>query len=707
MKYRMLAILACFLILIGLLPSGLSPAAARQPGQPDFDLARQIEFKAGDVLVKFKEGRVSAAIAEGIRNQHNAERVRFLYNSDVELWQVPEGQEQSIVEALNANPAVEYAELNYRIHIFGVPNDRRYSEQWAHPIVQSPAAWDLSTGSSSVTIAIVDSGIDESHPDLQARIVAGHDFVDDDTNPHDLNGHGTHCAGIAAAVTNNSIGVAGMDWQARIMPVRVIDKEGYGDVEALANGIRWASQEGADVISISLGLSAYSSTLQGAVNDAHAAGSLIVAAMGNNRLQNPTMYPAANDNVMAVAATTRYDTYAYYSQYGAHCDIAAPGGDMRYADEDGILSTLPTYDGFDLQTRYGCLKNYDYLQGTSMATPHVAGLAALVWSLNPNLTPNQVQATIQGTAEDLGDPGRDRDYGWGRIDAYRALLAHRPPALDAISNPDGDGTYILQWSEVPLASSYTLEEDDNGGFVSPIVRYIGLDREYTITGQGPGTWYYRVRAAGVGGTGEYSNVRSTTVKPNPPTLYAIVNPDQHDEYQISWSPTTAATSYLLEEDDNNTFSTPQTRYAGTSLSYNVTGQAGGPWYYRVRASNSGGTSDPSNVVSTIVAPPALDAPDLEPINNEDKDDSYSIEWSAVSGSVDYVLEQSASPYFDAPEPVYTGPLTQFPVIEQPGGTWHYRVRAIKSDSEKSPWSNAESAVVPVWIYLPFAAHALP
>ncbi|MGC9332810.1 MAG: S8 family serine peptidase, partial [Anaerolineae bacterium] len=638
---------------------------------------------------------------------HNAKRIRFLYNSDVELWQVPEGQEQSIVEALNANPAVEYAELNYRIHIFGVPNDRRYSEQWAHPIVGSPAAWDLSTGSSAVTIAIIDSGIDGGHPDLQARIIPGFDFVDYDTNPHDLNGHGTHCAGIAAAITNNSIGVAGMDWQARIMPVRVIAADGNGWVSDLVEGIDWAWQHGADVISLSLGITVNYLPLRDAVDRAHAAGSLVVAAMGNDRTAgNPTLFPAAYINVMAVAATTRYDTYAYYSQYGAHCDIAAPGGDMRYVDEDGILSTMPTYDGFYLQTK-GSLKNYDYLQGTSMATPYVAGLAALVWSMNPDLTPNQVQSTIQGTAVDLGETGRDADYGYGRIDAYKALLAHRPPALNAISNPDGDGNYTLRWSEVPLASSYTLEEDDSGAFASPTVRYIGLSREYAITDQEPGPWYYRVRAAGIGGTGEYSNIRSTTVRPDPPKLQAIVNPDEHDEYQITWFSATAATGYILEEDDDIAFSTPQTRYVGTSLTYNVTGQDGGEWYYRVLASNSGGDSDPSNVVSTIVAPPALEAPDLDPIKNDDKDDSYSIKWSAVPGSVDYLLEESGSPYFDAPEQIYTGPLLQFDVIGQPGGTWHYRVRAIKSDTEKSPWSNTESAVVPVWIYLPFAAHALP
>jgi len=219
MRHRTLAATASVLILIGLLLSGLSPAAARQFGQQGFDLAPESEFKAGEVLVEFRPDLVSASVADAIRTQSDAVRARTLYKSDVEVWQVPEGQEQALVEELNANPAVEYAELNYRYYILGAPNDPRYGDQWAHTVMQSAAAWDLTTGSSAVTIAIIDSGIDENHPDLQAKIVPGYDFVDDDTNPHDLNGHGTHCAGIAAAVTNNATGVAGMDWQARIMPV--------------------------------------------------------------------------------------------------------------------------------------------------------------------------------------------------------------------------------------------------------------------------------------------------------------------------------------------------------------------------------------------------------------------------------------------------------------------------------------------------------
>ena len=711
MRHRTLAATASILILIGLLLSSFSPVVARQAGQLGFEPPIQSEFKAGEVLVKLREDLVSEAIVDAIRSRTDAVRARVLYKSNVEVWQVPEGREQAIVEELNANPAVEYAELNHRYYILGIPNDPRYDDQWAHEIMGSAAAWDLTTGSSAVIIAIIDSGIDENHPDLRDKIVAGYDFVDDDTTPHDLNGHGTHCAGIAAALTNNLTGVAGMDWQARIMPVRAMDADGGGYVSDLAAGIRWAYEHGADVISLSLGGLEPSQTLENAVNDAHAAGSLIVAAMGNYRLSapspyppNPTMYPAANDNVMAVAATTRDDVYAYYSQYGPHCDIAAPGGEMTYlGDPDGILSTLPTYDGFYLQTEYGHSKNYHYLQGTSMATPYVAGLAALVWSLNPSLTPNEVQTTLQITAEDLGALGKDQDYGWGRIDAYRAVLAHLPPTLQPISNPDGDGNYTIQWTAVPAASAYTLEEDDNGAFSSPTVRYSGLNEQYSVTNRPGGTWYYRVRATGIGGDGGWSNVRSTTVKPAAPTLYSISNSSPSDEYQIRWSTATGATGYTLEEDNDPSFPSPETRYVGTSPSYNVTGQPGGTWHYRVKASNAAGESAPSNVQSTVVAASLLSAPTLLPIDNADGDDSYLVDWDyagSVTSTVTFVLEESANAYFATPTAVYEGGPSQFEVTGQPGGTWYYRVRAIESPTATSPWSNIESSWAPTWVYLP-------
>ena len=284
---------------------------ANQPNPPT-------DFKAGEVLVRFKP-HVSPFGMLVTRLAFNATRIRSLYDSPVELWRVPEGQEQQVVDRLRADPSVEYAELNYVYHAFIIPNDPSYGQQWAHAKIQSPAAWDIVTGTTGITIAIIDSGIDEAHPDLTGKIVPGYDFVDSDINPHDLNGHGTHVAGIAAAASNNGVGVAGMNWLAKIMPIRVLDAQGSGYSSNITDGIAWAYQHGAKVINLSLGGPSYSQAMQDAVNGAHAAGSLIVAAMVNCRTTgsscpnaNPTENTAALSNTMPTAArhTSEYDHYS-------------------------------------------------------------------------------------------------------------------------------------------------------------------------------------------------------------------------------------------------------------------------------------------------------------------------------------------------------------------------------------------------------------
>jgi hypothetical protein len=262
---------------------------------------------------------------------------------------------------------------------------------------------------------------------------------------------------------------------------------------------------------------------------------------------------------------------------------------------------------------------------------------------------------------------------------------------------------------VPAATAYRLEEDDNPGFSSPTIRYTGSNSQYSITSQGPGTWYYRLRALRVLAAGPWSNIQATTVKPNPPVLAPIVNPGQLDEYQISWSAAATATTYTLEEDENASFTSPQTRYVGASLNYNVTGQRGGDWYYRVFASNSAGNSGLSNVESTAVALSSLSAPDLATIDNTDQDGSYLVDWDytgSVTSTTTFTLEESVNPYFDAPTTVYEGGASQFEVTGQPVGTWYYRVRAVESPTVKSPWSQSQPAIVPSWVYLPIVAKNL-
>ena len=536
--------------------------------------------------------------------------------------------------------------------------------------------------------------------------MAGYDFVDNDSNPTDTNGHGTHVAGISAAVTNNAVGVAGMDWNARIMPIRVLNTQGSGWTSDIVDGINWSRQNGAKVLNMSLGGGSYSQSMQDAVNAAHGAGRLVVAAMGNDNTSTPS-YPAAYSNVLAVSAVGPSDTKSSFSNYGAHCDVAAPGGDMSYYhDPAGIYSTMPTYPVW-LTTNYSYYQNYDFLNGTSQASPYAAGLAALIWAAQPGLTPDEVQTIMEDTADDLGTAGWDQYYGHGRINAQAALQQSGPPdapTIAPISNPDGDGSFLVNWDDVATATSYTLQEDDNVGFSSPSTAYSGAASQYNVSGKGPGMWYYRAKATNAVGDSGWSNIVSVLVKPNAPTLNAISNPGNDDAYTVSWSAATAASAYTLQEDDNASFSSPRTRYMGSATSYDVTGQLGGTWYYRVQAHNSAGSSGWSNTQSVTVNPPPYAAPNLLAISNGDGDGNYLVDWSDVTGATGYILEQSDNPYFVDPFVVYSGAATQLTVSNQPGGHWYYRARAT-GPSGMSPWSIERDVIVTTSIFLPTVLRA--
>ncbi|HOT91168.1 MAG TPA: S8 family serine peptidase [Anaerolineae bacterium] len=698
-----------WLLLISVfITTGMTPASAVREGLPQV-MPTDTAFAPGELLVRFKAGG-TASTKQLTLEKYAMSAIRSLYSSDIQLMRVPEGRELEIAAALNADPGVVYAEPNYIYHAFDlIPNDPAYSNQWAHTIIRSPGAWSITTGSSDIVIAVIDSGVDMTHPDLVGKLVGGHDFVDDDNLPSDENGHGTHVAGIAAAITNNGVGVAGMSWGAKIMPLRTLDNKGSGLNSDITDAITWAYQNGADIINLSLGGTYYSQAMQDAINAAHAAGTLVVAAMGNCRIggsgcpsANPTQYPAAFNNVMAVAATDNGDHYAYYSQYGSHCDIAAPGGELEsYQDPDGIYSTMPTYAVY-LTTYYGYHNNYDYLQGTSQATPYVSGLAALIWSMNPALTPDEVQSLIEQTADDLGPTGKDPDYGWGRINAQKALATLNPPAaptLNAIANPDGDHTYTVTWSIVADAVSYQLEESSTIGFNAPIMRYNGPNTQVLVTGREVGVWYYRVRAVNEAGiAGEWSDIQSVTVLPAAPLISPIANPTNADAYIVKWSAVPGAYSYELTQDVSSTFISPITRYIGTSTAYNVTGQPGGTWYYRVRALHGGLIGPWSTPVSTTVAPAPLTPPTLT-VLSDDRDGNYALEWSVVSGATVYTLEESLNPYFVNPLAVYIGAQSIYTVTEQRGGQWHYRVRAA-GPAGRSPWSTPQTVIVTSYIHLP-------
>ncbi len=379
-------------------------------------------FAPGRVLVQLKSP--SPRQRATFFAERNLQIIREIKRLHIQIVAVPAGQEMMWVKRLRRLPAVSFAELDYQSHTLLTPNDPQFSRQWNLRQINAPAGWDIQTGSNAVVIAIIDTGVDLTHPDLAGKIVAGYNFVNNNNQPQDDNGHGTHVAGIAAAISNNGIGVAGVDWAARIMPLKCLNSDGSGWDSDIADATRWAVDHGAKVINMSFGSTTPSATLANAIAYAHNHDVLVVAAAGNEFEQdNNIEYPAAFPYVMAVAATNNQNQHASYSNTGNYIDIAAPGGNAAAQ----ILSTI--WRGTGLA--------YDIMYGTSMATPHVAGLAALVMAQNPQLTADQVAWAIESSATDLGQAGRDNIFGYGQIDMAAALNAagHLSPMPTATPAP--------------------------------------------------------------------------------------------------------------------------------------------------------------------------------------------------------------------------------------------------------------------------------
>jgi len=313
----------------------------------------------------------------------------------------------------------------------GPVNDPLFAKQWALDQVGAPEAWARGAGGAGTTIAVVDTGVDLGHPDLSSKIVAGTDLVaetgaDCPAGAQDENGHGTHVAGIAAAVTGNGIGVAGVAPDAQIMPVRVLDSEGSGTSDDIVAGIRWATDHGAQVINLSLGelpvvgqLQAVNQDVEDAVTYAWDHGSLVVAAAGNETFPLCS-YPSFADHAVCVAATDRRGLPSYYSNFPVNktmLGFRAPGGvgSVFCEDDEDIWSTV--WPGSDVEcSGTGTIAGYETLAGTSMASPHLAGVAALLYG--QGLTNAQIVQRLKQTSSNHGT--YDPVMGYGIVDADAA-----------------------------------------------------------------------------------------------------------------------------------------------------------------------------------------------------------------------------------------------------------------------------------------------
>jgi len=421
----------------------LAAAAAPRPDREPLQVPPRLsgQRQAREILVKLKPGaaRPAGLPGAGAAGVLGAYRMPVPAGKTARAW----------AAAWSREPSVAWAQPNYWRYALAeevVPNDpyylpqrneRRY-QQWHLPRINANYAWSLSEGNAALVVAVVDTGVDLDHPDLKDRLLPGVSLVHQDnytppSDGRDDNGHGTHVAGIITAATNNAVGVAGCSWTGKVIPVKVLNRDGEGQDADIAEGIYWAVNAGARIINLSLGGPSEDGgappALQAAVDYAYTHGCLVVAAAGNSG-DNTLFYPAALNHVLAVAATDPWDARASYSSYGPYVGVSAPGGsgEEAFNKDTGILSTYWDENSFITDFMGGPeAGEYAVSAGTSMAAALVSGAAQVLWARDLNLTADQVQDLLKTTALDIGPPGTDQETGAGRIDLLSAL--GNPPVV--------------------------------------------------------------------------------------------------------------------------------------------------------------------------------------------------------------------------------------------------------------------------------------
>ncbi len=396
-----------------ILPVGLLPAPASEARTPSTDT-----YIPGEVLVRLHPDLALSSHATVVRRapgdpdspqptrlvaalqQSHAMSAESLGGGVYRVRFEQGGNMERFSAHLALLPEVVFAQPNYTRQMLLTPNDPAVEEQWALHRIQLFDAWNYTTG-GDITIAVIDTGVSSNHPDLAGKVLPGYNAILDNNHAEDDNGHGTAIAGLIAANTNNGQGVAGACWGCTILPVKVLDSYGMGEDAYLSRGIRWATDQGADIINLSMGGVDDSTILREAVAYAYERGVLVVAASGNDHLEgNFRNYPAAFPEVVAVGATDMLDMITDFSTTGDYVDLTAPGV--------GLWTTIP----------YG---DYGQPGGTSFAGPFVVGVAGLIMTLRDDLSHADVACILAASADDQGMPGRDDQYGWGRLNAVRAV----------------------------------------------------------------------------------------------------------------------------------------------------------------------------------------------------------------------------------------------------------------------------------------------
>jgi len=388
------------------------------------------ESVPGEVIVGLEAHLMATAgqILAPALQRFGGEIVETIPELSAVLIKLPTGLEASFIARVSTMSEVRYAEQNYIYTLHGLPNDPKW-EEWPAKLINVLDAWPVIKGDKGILVAVIDSGVDYNHEDLAGVVQKGYDFADEDEDPMDEHGHGTYVAGIIAAIMNNGKGIAGVA-QVSILAVRVVDKRGNGGLWDIAQGIVFAVKKRARIINMSLGVYRRSELLYEACWYAAERNVLLVASAGNEG-GGPVCYPAAFDTVIAVSAVDCEKEFAKFSSKGPEVELTAPGVKKFTQDElEGILSTVPG-------------DKYAYAAGTSVAAPYVAGVAALVLSVNPRLSNYQVRAILGATASDLGSFGRDFWYGYGLVDAFKAVEAAKKTTTE-FPAPSGPVTLSIK-----------------------------------------------------------------------------------------------------------------------------------------------------------------------------------------------------------------------------------------------------------------------
>ena len=436
---------ACVILSILVIASSSVIVSGFQPGTSASPLAISLAHEGSKLVVEV-DGLGAFQAVQGFAYENGLE-VSFSSPETGILTLGADGMSANAIDRISQMAGVVSVSAERKAHTLFTPNDPNRNLQWGLDTINAYEAWDITRGNHSVVVGVLDTGVDWTHPDLAANIWSdadgyhGYNFIDgnrqpmdDNVNSYDENGvwqpgtytyHGTHVAGVVGAVIDNSAGVAGIA-QALLMAVKVMNDSGEGTDATVASGIRWAVDNGADVVTMSLGVDGMSTTLNNAISYASNHGVVMIAASGNSG-SSEVSYPAANPKVIAVGAVDSTEDPTGFSNYGTNLDIMAPGS--------SIYSTMAS-------------GGYQYLSGTSTAAPYVAGVAALLLTVNPALTPELVGNTLNSTAIDIRTTGYDEYSGWGIVNAFQAVEQVSGPAVTITDHPAYaalNSTFSITW----------------------------------------------------------------------------------------------------------------------------------------------------------------------------------------------------------------------------------------------------------------------